>query len=432
MRKNHYKLFFSWQSDVAESRKILSLALDVAVEELRSDGINLEVDHSTLGEVGMPSIDQTILRKIEECDIFLADITPVCNKSVTLGNGVQVTKEFPNSNVLIELGYAMSALGVDYVVLAAHQGKWIPANMPFDINHHKIYSFTTANCNLKSCIFDIVENIKKNGRHKRRDKSHISNWAARQFEKLKYAKTIKEPVITEESTVFFRKRMAVAFPGSRGVVEFTRPKEIALHLGKLLESPIWFKKSIIGAKEPIWWFRAGSALHISSFKHLKGRKFVIGRDEFVIRRIVAFSDAGRYYSNYVYVEAQAEKPTGLDGQYTPERIAKLKKELGHVEEEYAIYKPSLLFSKKVTKQEEDDGATKICGRLIKMKREYIDTRCRFLTDYNFIIAAKGSSFNNSIFDQTSEYYFNGLLDGTISIDDFHEYLMQFPKCDRGF
>lgn len=87
----------------------------------------------------------------------------------------------------------------------------------------------------------------------------------------------------------------------------------------------------------------------------------------------------------------------------------------------------LFFLKKVTKQEEDDGHTKIFGKFIKMKRENVEIRCRFLTDYNFIIAAKGSAFNNHVFDQTSGDYFRDLLDEKISIEDFHKYLMRFPK-----
>ena len=47
------------------------------MDALDDRGIRLEIDHSTLGESGMPSIDQTILRKIDACDIFLADVTPV-------------------------------------------------------------------------------------------------------------------------------------------------------------------------------------------------------------------------------------------------------------------------------------------------------------------------------------------------------------------
>ena len=379
----------------------------------------------------MPSIDQTILRKIDACDIFLADVTPVINYQKMSGNGMQVRKEVPNPNVLLELGYAMSALGVGYVIVVAHQGIWIPENMPFDINHRAIYSFTSSNCDLTSRILDVIEYIKRNGRHRHLDKSYLINWIENQCEKLRHTKPVMEPVISEESTVFFRRRMAEAFPGYRGLVEFNKTRDIRHHLSKLLDSPIQFKKSIIGVTDPIWWFRAGSALNITTFRHLNKRKFLIGWDELVIRRIVAFIENGRYYSNYVYVEAQGEKLTGLYKYFTSERIKELKEELGgFVDEEYAIYKPCTFFCKKVTKQEEDDGFTKIWGRLIKMKRKFIESRHRFLTDYNFIIAAKGSAFNNAEFESTSEIYFKGLLDGTISIEDFHKYMIKFPKPDN--
>ena len=154
-----YKVFFSWQSEDKNSRKTLDAALQNAVETLNDRGIRLEIDYSTLGESGMPSIDQTILRKIDACDIFLADVTPVINYQKMSGNGMQVIKEVPNPNVLLELGYAMSALGVGYVIVVAHQGFWVPENMPFDINHRAIYSFTSSNCDLTSRILDVIEYI---------------------------------------------------------------------------------------------------------------------------------------------------------------------------------------------------------------------------------------------------------------------------------
>ena len=67
-----------------------------------------------------------------------------------------------------------------------------------------------------------------------------------------------------------------------------------------------------------------------------------------------------------------------------------------------------------------------------MKRSEIETRCRHLTDYNFIIAAKGSAFNNNTFDRTSGDYFKGLLDGSVTIGQFHDYLMTFPKPNMRF
>ena len=429
-----YKLFFSWQSDDNKSRKLLEKALDAARTSLGLQGVKLEIDHSTLGVSGMPSIDQTILRKIDACDIFLADVTPSCNYENILGNGSTVNKEVPNPNVLLELGYAMSALGVDYVVVVAHQGQWKPADMPFDINHRSIYSFTSKACNLTPKITAVIDFINKNGRHRHLDKPYLINWLEKKVERFFPRGNDNEmTIIAEESTSFFRRRMAEAFPGSRGLLEITKPRDIYRHLSKLLSAPLKFDMSIDCVGDPIWWFRAGSALDVTSFKRVGRRRFMIGWDELVIRRIVAFVENGRYYSNYVYVEATGQKPTGLDKHLTSERINELKVDMdGLVDEEYAIYKPCWLFRKKITKQEEDDGSTKLFGSLVKMKRSEIETRCRHLTDYNFIIAAKGSAFNNNTFDRTSGDYFKGLLDGSVTIGQFHDYLMTFPKPNMRF
>ena len=172
-------------------------------------------------------------------------------------------------------------------------------------------------------------------------------------------------------------------------------------------------------------------MNIDSYTRLGWRRFKLGWDELKIRRIVAFVENGRYYSNYVYVEVDAQKPTKVNRKYyTKEHIEELKRSArSYVDEEYAIYKPCALYRKKVSKQEEDDGATKVFGRLVHMKREYIESRVRFLTNYNFVIAAKGSAFNNQDFTKTSEQFFDGLLDGTVTLEGFHKYMISFPKPD---
>lgn len=430
-----YKLFFSWQSEDVKSKSVLEAALNVAVESLETKGVKLVIDYSTLGESGMPSIDQTILRKIDSCDIFLADITPVCNYKHKLGNGQEVTKEVPNPNVLVELGYAMSALGVGYVITAAHQGAWVPGNLPFDINHRSIYSFNSTNCNLTYLISEVIEYIGKNGRHRHLDKPYwiykTRNVFERLFPKKKNNRT--SDIVFEHSTVFFKRRLAGAFPGRRGLIEITKSRQIHRCLSKLLEPPLHFKKSAIGAIDPVWWFRGGSALDISSFKRLGGRRFMIGWDELKIKRIVAYIDPGRYYSNYVYVEAEGLESTGLYGKSTLEDEDGWKERWrGRIEEQYAIFRPCAFYRKIVTNQEDDDGYTKVLGRQVKMRRDRIETRCRLLRDYNYIIAAKGSAFNCDAFNRTSEDYFDGLLDGRITIQDLHEYLMRFPKPSWDF
>ena len=209
-KSKKYTIFFSWQSDEKRSRQILEAALLVAKDELeKNEGIHIEIDHSTLGETGMQYIDQVILRKIDNCDLFLADITPVCNYEQQTGNGQKVTKEVPNSNVLLELGYAMSALGVDYVIPVAHKCKWIPQNLPFDINHRTLYCFDSSNCNLADVILPYIEYIRGHGGHRHLDKPYYVYWLSRQYNKLFPPKSTKpqKSIIYEESTVFFRRRI---------------------------------------------------------------------------------------------------------------------------------------------------------------------------------------------------------------------------------
>ena len=278
----------------------------------------------------------------------------------------------------------------------------------------------------------MIKYIRQNGAHRHLDKPFLVSWLNTQYNKLfpPQAKSKRKDVIYEESTVFFRRRMAAAFPGCRGLVEFTKAGDIHRHLSKLLETPLRFDESVVGATDPVWWFRGGSALDITSYKRIGWRRFVLGWEELKIKRIMAFVDNGRYYSNYVYVEAKAQKPTKVNRKdYSKEHIAELKKHMSYVDEEYAIYKPCCLFRKLVTKQEDDDGATTIFGKPIHMKRQHIETRSRFLTDYNFIIAAKGSAFNSQEFNRTSEGYFDGLLEGRVSDKQFNEFLMRFPKRD---
>jgi len=52
----------------------------------------------------MPSIDQAILRKIDACDIFLADVTPMTTYQKSSGNGMQASRDVHNLNILLELG----------------------------------------------------------------------------------------------------------------------------------------------------------------------------------------------------------------------------------------------------------------------------------------------------------------------------------------
>ena len=126
-------IFFSWQSDLPETRSVIGWALESAAKNLRRDGSVEEVvrvDQDTDGVAGWPEITSTILDKIERCGVFVADLTPI---NARLPNS-RVT---PNPNVLLELGYAlatgMGRLRIICVLNAAYLPNEDLKELPFDV-----------------------------------------------------------------------------------------------------------------------------------------------------------------------------------------------------------------------------------------------------------------------------------------------------------
>jgi hypothetical protein len=86
-----------------------------------------ELDHDTKGASGSPEIVRTILGKIESASIFVADVTPVA--------ATAAGKQVPNPNVMLELGYARSVLGLGRIILVWNMAtfKSSYADLPFDL-----------------------------------------------------------------------------------------------------------------------------------------------------------------------------------------------------------------------------------------------------------------------------------------------------------
>lgn len=147
--KEQYKIFYSWQSDNDDARKSLSNAIDAAIKQLKDkDSIIVERDEATRGESGFVNIEDVVRQKIEQCDVFVCDITPVAN--------IKRKKCLPNANVLFELGYACSVLNSHSIIAVGQKGGWSAANMPFDFNHHSIVSFDPLRDSLYDSIRDSI------------------------------------------------------------------------------------------------------------------------------------------------------------------------------------------------------------------------------------------------------------------------------------
>lgn len=428
MSKTKFTIFFSWQSDLKGNKKIIKDSLLAECQKQKEkNGYQLEIDEATRNLPGSPKIEDAILKKISSADIFVCDITPVASCG---------RKLMPNSNVIFELGFALHALGEKRVILLAKKGDWDVNDMTFDFNHRRIGMFSSAkDCNLE---FEIDCSLKycANWSFSKIDWRKSYQWIDKLLNKLllvvfSYKTDSKGLAIkaTEESTVFFARRMAEAFPGVRGVCEFSDRKEINKRLSILLQAPLKFEQGLDRADtDPVWFFRAGAAEDIKSFLRIGNNKVLMNTDELLIKRIVVYRDSGRYYGQYVYVEVDADKPCGCYS-HNEDTMKYMVDKRGYYDEEFAVFKPSwYLPERKITRQEYDDGSAMVNGKPMRLHGR-AELRLRYLTSYNFILAAKFSPFNCHEFDRTSGEYFKGMLNGTISVKQFDEYMMVFPKRD---
>lgn len=130
------KIFWSWQSDTPGEigRYLVRDALNDAVEKLRQvedieDAVRdaLHLDHDIKDITGSPDLARTILEKIEKSEVVVADVTIV--------GRTEEGDHLINSNVAIELGYALHACTDERVVLVfnEHYGKY--GELPFDLRH---------------------------------------------------------------------------------------------------------------------------------------------------------------------------------------------------------------------------------------------------------------------------------------------------------
>jgi len=230
-----------------------------------------------------------------------------------------------------------------------------------------------------------------------------------------------ETTINEAPTVFFHYRFCESFPGyDNGYRWFTKRKDINTRLSILLKYPTRFKKADGHGitSDPVWWFRGSSALPVDRFKILNRSKVLMNCDELKIEKIASYRGPS-YFRDFVYVQCYPDRPIGIyknDKNYIKNCI----KENREYIENYGIFNGKIISSKELS-----DGAAIIKGK--PQSTTGAESRNRFLTKYNFIIAAKFSPYNCDEFYRESESYFVNLLKEEISFDDFVNWMSRFEK-----
>ena len=155
----HYGVFYSWQSDSNPkyNRNFIEDALKRAIKEVdkkKGDGPLVSLDKDTRDIPGSPDITPAILQKIDRSICFIADATPV----TTLNE-----KQISNPNVMFELGYALSTLSYERVVILCNTAYCNLKDLPFDLGLKRVmaykYDEKTSEDEKAECKKELTEDL---------------------------------------------------------------------------------------------------------------------------------------------------------------------------------------------------------------------------------------------------------------------------------
>lgn len=139
---SQFTVFYCWESDLPSktNRNFIQSCIEKAIKKLNNESdIKLCLDKDTFGTTGSPDIFPTILSKIETCMVFIADITPIFNYQNEKTNDI---KGIPNPNVMCELGYALSSISYERVIMLFNKADGNdPNKLPFDLGQKRAMMF---------------------------------------------------------------------------------------------------------------------------------------------------------------------------------------------------------------------------------------------------------------------------------------------------
>lgn len=116
---------------------MIRAALDAAISELKTVEeieeairVDLHLDSDRQGIPGSPDLARVIFEKIDAATVVVADVTTV---GAIATDPSKPSKKLINSNVAIELGYALRALGSQGILMVMNAYYGGRADLPFDL-----------------------------------------------------------------------------------------------------------------------------------------------------------------------------------------------------------------------------------------------------------------------------------------------------------
>lgn len=220
-----------------------------------------------------------------------------------------------------------------------------------------------------------------------------------------------------DSDVLFTQCIAQTFPGNRNIVWYESSDAVR-------RLKLFFEN--LRKKEPygdaVWWRRGTQAFSVKHAEILDIDTILLDNDRFKISKMAVFVSPN-YYKHFIYIEADAEPPTGLYPEINERYIHTKQYECDYLTEEYGEFDGRL-----ITRQEYDDGASVYNGNVVQHNGKAV-LRIRYLTKVNCILTAKNSPYNNWRFEQESADLFNDALYSEENVATLFRFLNTFQKQD---
>ncbi len=130
---------FCYQTEYAASSQALRHELERIVEKLsQRSRIPLHLEESHRLSDGPVRLSSTLMRKIRQSLLFIADGTPI------LGLDGSPPQLIPSPTVCVEMGYALQSKRSGQILLAQMQRSDLPGQFPFDLSSNQRLVFKDA------------------------------------------------------------------------------------------------------------------------------------------------------------------------------------------------------------------------------------------------------------------------------------------------
>lgn len=300
-KPNRITIFYCWQSDLPAINEMVENELKAQAYLLQEElDIPIIIDRDTRSDAGLSSVADSVFKKIDSADIFLCDISPVTSLEVKDPSGAIKSKLMPNSNVMLELGYAMRSMHYKRIIAVSNLTNFTGkrGNLPFDIIHKKHVPFTSRKdlklgSELRKSIYFILDEGRKGSKGN-------SVWSNIFFFKTSWPfgckKTIDSRIYTlmEKPEDFFSNRLSKAFPGVDGKKEYIF-KDAVKRLEILFDYPM-------DSTSPLAIQENGKRYPIKTFKILNEYEVLIGIHQLLVNRISVHRISDKTSNQYIEIE----------------------------------------------------------------------------------------------------------------------------------